>query len=99
MSRSTDSDGAGHRYFCDEPWTGVFAIQVNQDVTFCPCYLKATIGNLAEASIEDIWNADLLVELRRQFEAGELPDMCADQLCPVVLREPGASSRSPLHSE
>ena len=94
--RSTSSDGGGsHRYFCDEPWTGSFAIQVNQEVTFCPCYLKMPIGNLAESTMQEIWNADALVDLRRQFAAGELPDVCKDQLCPVVLREPGASSRSP----
>lgn len=94
MSRSTGSDD-GHRWFCDEPWTGTLAIQVDQDVEFCPCYLKLRLGNLADATLLELWNAEPLQELRREFAAGQLPDVCAQQLCPVALREPGASSRSP----
>jgi MoaA/NifB/PqqE/SkfB family radical SAM enzyme len=73
------------RYFCDEPWTGIFSIQTNQDVTFCPCYLKMRIGNLHEASMHEIWNSPVLVEMREMFSKGELPGVCEGQLCPVVL--------------
>jgi len=75
------------RYFCEEPWTGIFSIQTNQDVTFCPCYLKMRIGNLNEASMQEIWNSPALVEMRQMFSDGELPEVCEGQLCPVVRGE------------
>lgn len=73
------------KYFCTEPWTGILAIQTNMDVTFCPCFLKMKIGNLKESSIQDVWNAEPLVQLRRSFSAGELPDVCRGHLCPPAL--------------
>jgi len=80
---------APQSYFCDEPWTGIFSIAPNQDVTFCPCYAKVRIGNLGEASMLEVWNSPVLVELRASFRAGELPEVCQQQLCPVVLGAEG----------
>jgi hypothetical protein len=77
------------RYFCEEPWTGIFSIETNQDVTFCPCYLQMRIGNLHEASMQEIWNSEKLIELRRSFSDGILPDVCRGQLCPVVQGREG----------
>jgi len=37
------------------------------------------IGNLAEASIREIWNSEKLQELRRSFSKGELPDRALSQ--------------------
>jgi len=74
-------------YFCTEPWIGIFSIQTNLDVTFCPCFLKMKIGNLNEASMREIWNSEKLVRLRRSFKEGELPDVCQGQLCPVAVDE------------
>src|SRR5687768_4957564 len=75
----------GKAYFCEEPWTGLFSVETNLDVTFCPCYLKLKIGNLKDAPIKEIWNAPPLVELRRSFAQGDLPKPCQGQLCPVAL--------------
>jgi len=73
------------RYFCTLPWTGLFSIKTNLDVTFCPCFLQMKIGNLAEASIQEIWNSEKLQELRRSFSKGELPEPCRNQLCPTAV--------------
>ena len=51
---SSSSELEAKRYFCTEPWIGMFAIQTNQDVTFCPCFLKMRIGNLKESSIQEV---------------------------------------------
>ena len=75
----------GKRSFCTEPWLGVLAVKVNQDVTFCQCYLKLRLGNLDEQSLSELWNAPQLVEIRREFEAGRLPVACQGQLCPPAL--------------
>jgi radical SAM protein with 4Fe4S-binding SPASM domain len=71
-------------YFCSEPWTGIFSVRTNRDVVFCPCYLQLKIGNLSESSMQDIWNSSKLVELRKSFSRGELPEICSRQLCPVA---------------
>lgn len=75
-------------YSCDEPWTGSFAIKVNGDVSFCPCYLGLKIGNLNEASIDEIWNSEELQQIRSDFRRGVLPEMCRGQLCPPVVGGP-----------
>ena len=86
--RSTNSEPSDTEpYFCSEPWTGRLSIETNRDVTFCPCYLQMRIGNLDEASMQEIWNSPQLVWFRRSFSQGILPEPCQGQLCPPVLRE------------
>jgi radical SAM protein with 4Fe4S-binding SPASM domain len=87
-------------YFCNEPWIGIFSVEVNQDVTFCPCFLKLKIGNLNENALPEIWNSESMVKLRESFSKGELPKVCEGQLCPVaqgvekhvVVTRPGGAS-------
>ena len=74
-------------YFCPEPWVGIFSIETNLDVTFCPCFLKMKIGNLNEGSIQEIWNSEKLQALRESFQKGELPKECQHQLCSVALNK------------
>jgi hypothetical protein len=74
-------------YFCAEPWNGLFSISVEQDVIFCPCYLQMRIGNLERSTMQEAWNAPVLVEMRESFAEGTLPRVCEGQLCPVVLGE------------
>jgi MoaA/NifB/PqqE/SkfB family radical SAM enzyme len=82
--------------FCNEPWLGVVAVQVNQDVTFCPCYMKLRLGNLDEQPLEELWNAPALVEIRKDFRAGRLPAACSGELCPPAV---GAHSHLALVPE
>jgi radical SAM protein with 4Fe4S-binding SPASM domain len=81
MKRSSSEQ----KHFCSEPWSGSFSVETNGDVSFCPCYLKLKIGNLHEASMQDIWNCEELVALRTDFREGVLPELCRDQLCPVAV--------------
>ena len=46
---SSSSEPVAKRYFCTEPWLGMFTVETNQDVTFCPCFLKMKIGSLKDA--------------------------------------------------
>ena len=73
------------KYFCNEPWVGVLAVHVNQDVTFCPCYMKLPLGNLEEQSLAELWNAPQLVQIRSDFKKGRLPAACRGQLCPPAV--------------
>lgn len=93
--RSTPSDSEQESFFCNEPWIGVLGVETNRDVTFCPCYLQMRIGNLDEASMQEIWNAPVLVAMRRAFRVGVLPTACEGQLCPVVLREDADQTQIP----
>jgi hypothetical protein len=81
------SSSSNETYFCDEPWTGALSVWVNQDVIFCPCFLKMKIGNLADAPLEQVWNSEKLVALRESFKRGVLPEVCRNQLCPVARGE------------
>ena len=83
--KSITSDG--EPYFCSEPWSGILDISVEGNVMFCPCYLNLRLGNLNDSTMPEIWNGPILLEMREQFAAGELPARCDGQLCPVVLRE------------
>ncbi len=74
-------------YFCEEPWTGIFSVRTNGDVICCPCYAQVKIGNLNESSLEEIWNSEKLIQMRESFRKGELPIVCKDQICPVVVGE------------
>jgi MoaA/NifB/PqqE/SkfB family radical SAM enzyme len=76
---------SSREYFCNEPWLGLLAIETDLDATFCPCYLKLRLGNLRERSLEELWNAAPLVEIRASFQRGQLPAACRGQLCAPVL--------------
>jgi hypothetical protein len=73
------------KVFCNEPWVGVLSVEVNRDAIFCPCYLKLKLGNLDQASLQELWNAEPLIAIRREFAAGRLPDACRGQLCAPAL--------------
>ena len=87
--KSCSSERAGNspsrQYFCQEPWNGIFSVRTNGDVVCCPCYAQARIGNIREATLQEIWNSEVLLEMRRAFNQGQLPKVCQNQLCPVVV--------------
>jgi MoaA/NifB/PqqE/SkfB family radical SAM enzyme len=93
------SPNGGRRYFCNEPWLGVLAIEVNRDVTFCPCYMKLRLGNVDEQSLEELWNEPQLVEIREDFRQGRLPRACQGQLCPPAVGADSHLSHVPDPSE
>ena len=63
----------------------MLSVLTNLEVRFCPCYLKMTLGNLRDATLEELWNSEKLVEIRSSFARGELPEPCKGQLCPPAL--------------
>jgi radical SAM protein with 4Fe4S-binding SPASM domain len=81
----TSSPSEEHSYSCDEPWSGIFTILESGTVQFCPCYLQMKIGNIHDSSMQEIWNAPELVEIRESFQRGELPEPCQGQICPPAL--------------
>ncbi len=72
-------------YFCTEPWIGIFDVIINGDVIFCPCYAKTKIGNINESLMQEVWNSEELIQIRKSFKKGKLPEICKNQICPVVV--------------
>jgi MoaA/NifB/PqqE/SkfB family radical SAM enzyme len=69
-------------------------------VYFCP-FIRVEVGDLAESSLEEIWNGDRYVELRRRLlENGIFPvcrRCCKVELSPIPLAEPfGAGVPRPV---
>jgi hypothetical protein len=91
-STTSDEHQDERKYFCTEPWSGIFSVETNRDVTFCPCYLRMKIGNLEDASMGEIWNSEQMQELRASFRDGILPAPCHGQSCPPVLGEGDSAS-------
>jgi MoaA/NifB/PqqE/SkfB family radical SAM enzyme len=60
-------------------------------VYFCP-FIRVEVGDLAESSLEEVWNGDRYVELRRRLlENGIFPvcrRCCKVELSPIPLAEP-----------
>ena len=93
------ADDGAPSTFCTEPWVGVLAVELNRDVTFCPCYLKLRLGNLAESSLQELWNAEPLVAIRRAFADGRLADACRGQLCAPALGLESHLTKRPVADE
>ncbi len=63
---------------CTEPWTTIFVTRTG-DVRTC-CASQAIFGNLAESSIEDIWNNEKYMSYRQHLAQGSPPPECLNCL-------------------
>lgn len=58
--------------------------------TYAPCvYLKKSIAPPSATSIGEVWNGEMMLEIRRSLAAGNVPDFCMTygDACPIVLKE------------
>ena len=62
--------------FCMLPWTHL-SLRPNGDVVQCCNAGKVCLGNTAESSLRDLWNAERLKRLRRNMLAGRESPECA----------------------
>jgi radical SAM protein with 4Fe4S-binding SPASM domain len=67
---------------CHFPWTWMVVV-ADGDVKPC-CYSAASIGNLHEASAEEVWNGPVAIELRRYIKADKIHPVCAGAACKFV---------------
>lgn len=63
---------------CRELWRGVLVVLSNGDVTVCCADEggEAVIGNVAKASLPELFNADAIRRLRRRHRKGDYPPPC-----------------------
>ena len=67
---------------CRYPWQWI-VVWANGDVRPC-CFALHAIGNLNEASFEDIWNGTVMQELRRDVLRDRVNRICCDAPCKYV---------------
>ena len=63
---------------CLWPWDSLF---IGTDGKVVPCCIVGvpetwTMGDLTHQKINDIWNNDLYISLRKQLITGEIPNTC-----------------------
>jgi glutamate-1-semialdehyde 2,1-aminomutase len=71
---------------CLFPWK-FLCIRPIHDI-YTPCvYLKRGIASPSRATVEEVWNGDVMVQLRTSLAASEIPDFCMTygDNCPLVL--------------
>lgn len=79
----TPKPAGPHVNFCDHT-VNTISIRWNGDVVPC-CYditSRYVIGNIRDQPLEELWNNERYIELRRRIYEGRYPPLCA--LCPVV---------------
>lgn len=70
------------KFICDHPWTHFEVNNPNGDVTMC-CDNCTVLGNVNQASIEEIWNGEGYREIRRQMRDDGAHAICP-HTCPVL---------------
>lgn len=72
--RNDMEDRRGYRKHCNDLWDRAL-ISATGEVLPC-CASPVSMGNLRDASFEEIWRGPAYTKLRRQFVGGEIPEMC-----------------------
>lgn len=84
---------------CLFPWK-FLNIRTIHDM-YLPCmFLQESIGSPSEATVDDIWNNETLITIRKTLASGEIPEYCCDYSvsCPLVLEKNPQATRLPLIS-
>jgi len=72
-----------HGYYCKQPFTHFEVKEDGKVHLCCPSYLPYVPGNINEKSIEEIWNGEPALELRRSILNGEY-NYCSRVTCPAI---------------
>jgi MoaA/NifB/PqqE/SkfB family radical SAM enzyme len=77
----------GVKISCLFPWKFLFVQEHSKDVYMC-CYSSALAGSVKKNSLEEIWNGNILMEVRNSLINGKIPELCKKQglSCPLVLQ-------------
>jgi radical SAM protein with 4Fe4S-binding SPASM domain len=67
------------RAWCFSPWQTV-PISVRGEVTICDCRPDASIGNILNQPLADIWNGPAMIEHRSRMLGPDPPEAC--RACP-----------------
>src|SRR5689334_2051908 len=67
--------------FCPMPFEKLF-LQSDGARLCCPSYLPAVVGDVGTETLDEIWNSDMAIEIRRSILDGDF-SYCLD-LCPAI---------------
>ncbi len=73
---------------CLFPWKFSFVQEHSKNVYMC-CYSNAVLGSVNTHSLEQIWNGDLITQVRKELVSGKVPEFCKIHglSCPLVLAD------------
>lgn len=87
MLRQISARGRPLAERCPKPM-GFLFIDTDGDCRPCSC-AGVSLGNINEASYEEIWNCPPAVQIRRDFHRNHLPLACQGRLCRIELGHTG----------
>lgn len=67
---------------CHNPWTWMM-LTADGEVKPC-CFASGQLGNLNDATIDEIWNGELAIELRRFIKQDKIHPICMGAPCKYV---------------
>lgn len=70
------------KFICNHPWTHFEVNNPNGNVTMC-CDNGTVLGNVADGSIEEIWNGERFQKMRREMRDRGALALCP-HTCPVI---------------
>lgn len=73
---------------CHYPWTWMM-VTADGGVKPC-CFATGTIGNLHDATAEEIWNGPIVVELRQAITQNSIHPVCSHAPCKFVKGVPAS---------
>jgi MoaA/NifB/PqqE/SkfB family radical SAM enzyme len=80
---------------CLFPWKFLCIRPIHKYYTPC-VYMKKPIGKTDEMTVEEVWNGEVMRELRSSLAKGEVPQYCCDHsdICPLVLDKRAREARA-----
>ena len=72
---------------CLFPWKFLLVQEHSQNVYMC-CYSSSLAGSVKKNSLEEIWNGNIMIEVRNFLANGKIPEICKIHglSCPLVLQ-------------
>ena len=72
---------------CLFPWKYLFVQEHSKNVYMCG-YSYAPVGSVKTDSLEQVWNNEIMVEVRSSLGSGKIPEFCKSHgaFCPLVLK-------------
>lgn len=88
--------GKNQRLFCSKPFEWFEVTQLNERggvYLCCPSWLPVTVGDLKSQAVEEIWNSERALEIRRSIHDGSFR-YCDRSRCPYLQTESGPVTKA-----
>jgi MoaA/NifB/PqqE/SkfB family radical SAM enzyme len=82
---------------CLFPWK-FLCVRLLHDM-YAPCpFLKKSIASTTSATLDEVWNGQIMADMRRSLGQGKIPEFCLSfgDMCPLVMAQREAGARKKL---